>query len=187
MPKPNCSAKTVSDEEIGDPDWQVASGAFRTFRHELWHEASLSILRKLSRHGGWSDGGDSSSLRAEQMAAESSLAGVECSHLEVSVWDLLVADVRRTSIFRDAARACYHSHFPPIRTTVARGIHLLFILRRSTVTGLVHSLDAEQLRLSMSWKQPQGWDQRGIKRAHPLKRGTDLDPSGGSWPEVDGR
>jgi hypothetical protein len=91
VPKPNCSAKTVSDEEIGDPDWQVASGAFRTFRHELWHEASLSILRKLSRHGGWSDGGDSSSLRAEQMAAESSLAGVECSHLEVSVWDLFAA------------------------------------------------------------------------------------------------
>ena len=44
VPKPNCSAKTVSDEEFGDLDWQVASGTFRTFRHGLWHEASLSTL-----------------------------------------------------------------------------------------------------------------------------------------------
>jgi len=69
VPKPNCSAKTVSYEQLGDLDWQVASGAFRTFWHGLRHETSFSTLNNCYAPADGGDGIDSSSLSAEEKAA----------------------------------------------------------------------------------------------------------------------
>src|ERR1700691_2267792 len=105
------------------------------------------------------------------MAAESSLAGDECSHPEVSVWDLFAArDVRRPSIFRTR-------HRPDITRTCLLYIQLLrevlmsyLFLWRSTFTGLVHSLDAEQLRVVHILEASARLGSGSYQRARPLKR-----------------
>jgi hypothetical protein len=63
VPKPNFFAKTTPDEQLGHLDRQVASSAFRTFRHDLRHGTSFSTSKILHCGG---------PVTTEQMQADSS-------------------------------------------------------------------------------------------------------------------
>jgi hypothetical protein len=65
VPKPNFFAKTAPDEQLGRLDRQVASSAFRTFRHDLRHGTSFSTLKNLALQLISNDGTGSINLKAD--------------------------------------------------------------------------------------------------------------------------